>query len=98
MSGFPYRRIVLVTGHDNGRVRACMAQALQVLCRDVDVVYRRVRGNLTGDDLLVVVDVRFICHKDLEIWKAQIGCRYIEVRAGSGGIAQQVLERLHLRP
>lgn len=96
---FPYRRVVLMTGHENGAVREKMRQSLLQLGPGVkaEVYHRKVRRPPSDPDTLVVVDVRFIYHRELDQVRQNTGSRFIEVRAGSGGLARQVLERLHLK-
>lgn len=95
-------RVALFTGHENAGVRAKMLDTLRGIGAGDDAQVHLIRGATRGraqygEGDLVLVDCRFVSHKETELLETRVGpdALLLNLHRGTGGLQAELGARLH---
>lgn len=95
-------RVALFTGHENAGVRARMLDVLKAIGAGDDAQVHLIRGATRGNARygagdLVLVDCRFVSHKDTERLETRVDddALLLNLHRGTGGLQAELYARLH---
>jgi hypothetical protein len=95
-------RVALFTGHENAGVRARMLDVLKAIGAGDDAQVHLIRGATRGNVRygagdLVLVDCRFVSHKDTERLATRVDdeALLLNLHRGTGGLQAELFARLH---